>query len=195
MQSPAGFQVHHFCPGRRAPVLREGSSLQPPAHLVGGGAAGRDRSRRGRGSHRATETQLPSTRSRTWQHSRNREFSPSELLQSRFGDELGRCVAQGCPSRNSVGSSQSTQSLAWHGAELLTREETHTCQGDLSGSRQSQQVNIIPLGWRHLPQLRQPGLCCHAWSFGHTKKASSVSSTAPLTAPTAAAAAWQSSSS
>lgn len=81
-----------------------------------------------------TETQLPSTGSRMWQHSRNREFSPSELLHSRSGDELGRFVAQGSPGRNSVGSSQSTQSLGWHWAELLTREETHTCQGDLWGT-------------------------------------------------------------
>lgn len=91
-----------------------------------------------------TETQLLSTGSRTWQHSRNREFSPvhsrnrefspSELLHSRSGDELGRFVAQGSPGRNSVGSSQSTQSLGWHWAELLTREETHTCQGDLWGT-------------------------------------------------------------
>lgn len=83
------------------------------------------------------------------------------------------------------------------GAVSLPRQRSHIAQAaaPTSVSPQSQQVNIIPLGWRHLPQLRQPGLCCHAWSFGHTKKASSVSSTAPLTARTAAAAAWESSSS
>lgn len=76
---------------KRAPLLSEGSSSQPPAHLVCDGAAEEGRARQGQGKY-PTLTQYQLDRAARQETAK---FSPSgscstEDLRPGYGDELGQ---------------------------------------------------------------------------------------------------------
>lgn len=117
---PASAEQHLLFSRKRAPVLREGSSLQPPAHLGDGDAALLAGMGAGQGedltqNHRGTDFQQPLL---TWSRIRAAQqetgkFSPSGSCSkgdSRPGDELGS-FAVPVAQQEFMSSSQSTLNL------------------------------------------------------------------------------------